>query len=164
MYGLKQAALLANRYLIKNLEPHGYYPIPGTNGMWIHKTKNIFFCFCVDDFGIKYFDKKDTDHLFNALSQNYKFSINWTGNAYCGLSLGWNYTEDWVDISMPNYIKKALQKFQYTSKKYPQYSPHAYTSYTPTQKSSYQHAIIEDKSPFFDQKDTKDIQSITGTF
>ena len=59
MYGLRQAAILAYQYLQKTLKPHGYYPVPGTVGMWKHQTRPIHFCLCVDDFGIKYFDKKN---------------------------------------------------------------------------------------------------------
>ena len=53
MYGLKQAALLAYKKLKQHLEPHGYAPVIGTIGLWTHKTKNLNFCLCVGDFGIK---------------------------------------------------------------------------------------------------------------
>ena len=63
MYGLKQAALLAYNYLVEKLAPHGYRPIPHTIGMWKHDTKPISFCLCVDDFGVKYTNKDDVEHL-----------------------------------------------------------------------------------------------------
>ena len=65
MYGLKQAVLLAFEHLKSNLAPHVYDPIPHTNGMWKHKTRNITFCLCIDDFGVKHIKKVDVDHLLN---------------------------------------------------------------------------------------------------
>ena len=62
MYGLKQAAILAYKKLLLHLQPRGYYPIPGTSGLWRHKTRKTIFCLCVDDFGIKYCNKDDVDH------------------------------------------------------------------------------------------------------
>ena len=78
MYGLKHAALLAFEHLKSNLASHGYKPIPHTDGMWKHKTRNITFCLCIDDFGVKYFKKQDVDHLLNTLEQNYMVSTEWT--------------------------------------------------------------------------------------
>ena len=57
MYGLKQAAVLAYKNLIKNLAPFGYASIPNTDSYWGHTTNPAKFCLCVDDFGIKYFTK-----------------------------------------------------------------------------------------------------------
>ena len=79
MYGLKQAALLAFEQLKKNLAPRGYEPIPHTDGMWRHKTRATKLCLCVDDFGVKYFNDDDVNHLINALQENYKLTIDWTG-------------------------------------------------------------------------------------
>ena len=46
-FGLKQTALLAYNFLVKNLKPYGYYSIPYTIRMWKHKTHPILFCLCV---------------------------------------------------------------------------------------------------------------------
>ena len=71
MYGLKQAAILAYCHLVNLLEPYGYYPCPYTTGLWKHKTKPTVFCLCVDDFGIKYFNDADRDHLLDALRNHF---------------------------------------------------------------------------------------------
>ena len=49
---------------------HGYRPIFGTTGMWEHKTRQTKFCVCVDDFGINYFNKDNTEHLLGCLQKN----------------------------------------------------------------------------------------------
>ena len=69
MYGLKQAAILAYEQLVHHLAPFGYFPIPNSTGLWKHKTNSITFCLCVDDFGIKYSDKKDLLHLKSTLEK-----------------------------------------------------------------------------------------------
>ena len=86
MYGLKQAAILAYEHLINNLKPHGYEPIPHTVGLWKHHTRPITFCLCVNDFEIKYYDKKDVDHLFDCLAPHYQLKADWTRRHFCGLS------------------------------------------------------------------------------
>ena len=124
MYGLKQAALLAYDNIVNILEPYGYYPVPNTQGIWAHKTKSIRFCLCVDDFGIKYFEKKDAEHLINALRTHYKTTVDWSGENYCGLNIKWNYVNGYVDISIDGYIEKALHKLQHKKPTSPVYAPH----------------------------------------
>ena len=77
-------------------------------GIWKHKTRPIKFCLCFDNFEIKHFSKIDAEHLLNAIGTKYKYTIDWDGNNYCGLAIDWSYTEGHVEISVPDYIKKAL--------------------------------------------------------
>ena len=113
MYGLRQAAILAYKYLQTTLQPFRYFPIPGTVGMWKHHTRPIHFCLCFDDFGIKYFNKNDVQHLQQAISTVFQYSTDWSGNFFCGMQFDWNYTEGYVDVSMPNYVEKALKRLGY---------------------------------------------------
>jgi hypothetical protein len=52
-------------------------------------------------------------HLLNSLQTTYKLTADWTGDLYCGITLGWNYDKRCVDISMPGYIKKKLQEYRH---------------------------------------------------
>jgi hypothetical protein len=52
MYGLKQAGILANKILKKQLACHGYFEQPHTPGLWKHVSPPIWFNLCMDDFGI----------------------------------------------------------------------------------------------------------------
>ena len=72
MYGLPQAGILAQDLLAKRLEEHGYYQSNIIPGLWKHKTRPILFSLVVDDFGIKYSNKEDVDHLLSVLKENYK--------------------------------------------------------------------------------------------
>ena len=60
MYGLKQATILAYDNLKQSLEWYDYAPIIGTARLWGHKIRSTKFCLCVDNFGIKYYNKLDT--------------------------------------------------------------------------------------------------------
>ena len=114
MYGLKQAAILAYKQLVEHLKTFGYEPIEGTTGIWGHVSRPIRFALCVDDFGVKYYRRDDVHHIINALKSAYEISIDWSSEAFCGLNIKWMYKSGYVDIGMPHYIEKALQKNQHT--------------------------------------------------
>ena len=65
----------------------------------------------VDDFGVKYSNRADLDHLNHALQTKYTITSDFTGTLYCGLTLKWDYQLHYVDIFMPVYVDKALQRF-----------------------------------------------------
>jgi hypothetical protein len=77
MYGLKQAALLANQLLQTSLAPFGYYPARHTPGLWLHKTRPIDLSHVVDDSAVKYVGKQHADHLRNALLKYYELTMDW---------------------------------------------------------------------------------------
>ena len=161
MYGLKQAAILAYENLVKNLSKFGYEPIEQTDSFWRHKNRPTKFCLFIDDFGVKYFDKADINHLISSLQHNYKLSTDFSGYNYYELTINWNYANQFVDISMPGYIEKALTKFQHTPK-IPQYSPHQYTRHQYGKTAQYTPG--PDTSPATTKKETKHVQSVTCTF
>ena len=76
MYGLEQAAISYYNQLISHMDPHVYYPVPFTTGLWAHKTTRNNFCLCVDDFGVKYFNKYYAYHLLESLKNQYAISTN----------------------------------------------------------------------------------------
>ena len=161
MYGLKQAAVLAYQQLVKNLANEGYYPVDITNGIWRHVSRRTRFCLCVDDFGVKSFSKEDTDHFINSLRKYYNISLDMSGNDYCGLHINWDYKNYTVDISMPNYVKKLLQKIKHKYKKFPQHAPHQWT--IPAYGKKRQFATENDNLPILNKKGIKFVQSIVGS-
>ena len=115
----------------------------------------------MDDFGIKYYNNDDINHLLNALKKKYTVTMDWNGSTYCGLTINWNYQQGYVDISMPNYIPQLLQKLQHPQPKKPQYSPHHWNQ--PTYGKTVQMAETDDNLPILDSKNTKFIQSTVGS-
>lgn len=126
MYGLPQARKLANDLLNKRLAPHGYVPIPHTPGLWKHCTKPVWFTLMVDDFGIKYIGDKNLQHLIDTLKQYYKITVFKARGKYLGITIAWNYDNKHFDISVPDYVRDALQKFGHPTPKQPHHAPSKY--------------------------------------
>ena len=138
MYGLPQAGRLAYIDLIKFLQRYGYVRAGLTPGLFKHITRPTIFSLVVDDFGVKYNSINDALHLINTLKIRYKITVDWEGSIFCGIHLNWNYQQGEVTLSMPNYVNKALQRFNHQSPTRPQHSPHPYT--TPNYGAKVQYA------------------------
>ena len=67
----------------------------------------------VDDFGVKYIGKENLEHLLSALKEFYEVTVDYEVSLYCGVTLAWNYDQNYVDISMPGYVKKQLIKYKH---------------------------------------------------
>jgi hypothetical protein len=88
--GLSQAGIPTNKQLRRKLAPFGYKEHANTPGLWYHETCPILFTLAVDDFGIKYVNKTDVEHLFESLQATYKLTMDWTG------SILWDHS--WVEL------------------------------------------------------------------
>jgi len=127
IYGLPQAGILANDLLNTRLAAGGYNPAPHTPGLYIHQTRKTSFTLWVDDFGVKYTKQEDANHLISLLENHYEMTVDWSGTKYLGLTLKWDYANSTVDMSMPGYIQRALERFQHPYPSRPQHSPHSWT-------------------------------------
>ena len=58
-----------------------------TYGLLLHKKGDISFTLVVDDFGIKYTDKADVEHLVAALWDKYPLKVDWEAEQYIGVRL-----------------------------------------------------------------------------
>ena len=86
------------------------------------------------------------------------------GKNYCGLTFDWHYEDGYVDVSMPGYVRECLQRLGYKPQRSPQYSSHAHTPVKFGKKGARQYATAPDDSPSLSSKETKHIQSTTGSF
>ena len=161
MYGLPQAGKLAYDQLKNHLEKYGYTPCKRTTGLWKHHTRPISFTLVVDDFGVKYVGKEHLDHLISALRDAYEITVDMKGSYMLGMTLKWDYINRHVDISMPNYINKMIQKFFHPKPKRHQAQPHQWFPPQYGQKTQYAHEPAP--SPSLSSKDTTRIQQIVGT-
>jgi hypothetical protein len=161
MYGLPQAGKLANQQLTTHLAKYGYTPTAHTPGLWQHDQRPITFSLVVDDFGIKYVNKADAEHLLQALRDKYTITTDWNGALYCGLALKWDYLARTVQLSMPGYVEAALNKFQHPLPTKPQHAPHAWAQ--PVYGQSVQAPTPDDTSAPLDPKAITRIQQIVGT-
>ena len=95
-------------------------------GLWKHNTRPIYFTLVVNNFGMKYTRQEDVDHLKTTLEHNYTVTADWMQKQYIGITLDWDYEQKRVQLSMPNYAKKALQLLQHKVRK-EQHAPHSCT-------------------------------------
>jgi hypothetical protein len=127
MYRLPQARIIAQELLTTRLHQAGYRQSKVTPGYWRHEWCPISFTLVINDFGVKYINKTDVDHLTSVLSQDYKIDTVWDGTGYLGLTLDWDYKLRKVHLSMLGYIEKALIRFGHTPPDKPQNQPHPHT-------------------------------------
>jgi len=100
MYGLPQSGSLCHDLLKTRLNQEGYHQRKIVPGLWKHKTRPIQFVLVVDDFGIKYIQKADLDHLANTLQKYYDVTVNLEGKEYVKIEFDWDYAKRKVHLSM----------------------------------------------------------------
>ena len=109
MYGLSASGYIANQDLQKHLAKYNYFPTKQNPGLWKHLIQPISFTLVVDNFGVKYSNKDDMDHLFAAIKEKYPFKIDWTGTKYIGINPEWDYKQQEVKLSMKGNAKQSVQ-------------------------------------------------------
>ena len=82
MCGLVKAEIITNEVLKEHLRSYGYAPENITPGLCTHQDRDTNFTLAVDEFGFKYINKKDTDHLIAAIRAKYKVTQYWTRGIY----------------------------------------------------------------------------------
>ena len=152
MYGLKQSGKIANEQLQQFLAPHGYRPTR-TPGLWKHDNKPISFTLIVDDFGVKYMNRKDAQDLMDILSNKYEaITTDWTGSLYSGIHFNWDYVNRQVHMSMPGYVRKAMTQFQHNFPETFTMTTHPYTP--PVYGKKVQLAQQDSLAPLLDKAGT----------
>ncbi len=87
VWGLPQASILANKQLRRKLAPFRYYESANTPGLWRHESWPLTFTLVVDNFGIKFVNIADVDHLISSIKKTCTLMEDWTGNLYCSITL-----------------------------------------------------------------------------
>ena len=78
--GFANLVLLLFKTFAADLKPFGYYKCPYTHGLWKDKSGPISFTFFVDNFGVKYTNKVDAEHLESIIRENFPMTIDWSGS------------------------------------------------------------------------------------
>lgn len=136
MYGLPQAAILAQEQLYRHLSANGYDILNLTSGLVANKARTLFFTLVVDDFLIKYTNMDDVKHLQSVLEKLYVMKYDFNATKYLGITIEQNRQQDYIGISIPGYIDKVLSRFQVVKSTRPvntpsPFIPHNYGSKTP---------------------------------
>jgi len=162
MYGLKQAGIIANQELRAHLKPYGYAPVQHTPGLWRCTQTDSIFTLVVDDFLIQYTSIFNAHHLIDALQKKYVITIDWEAKIYIGITLKWDYDKRKVQLSMPKYVPKALERIGHIFNGKPEHSPAAHTPIN--YGSKVQYAELDQNLPLLGDKEIKMIQIIVGIF
>jgi hypothetical protein len=143
IYGLPQSGLLAQLDLIKLLAANGYH-MTSTSCLFRHETRDITFSLIVDDFGVKYTKEADVEHLLGVLNTVYKTHVDWSCNHFLGITLDWDYSARTLDTSMPEFVKKALKRYDFN---FSQPKAHSPGGWTRPQYGAKQQLVQDDTSP-----------------
>jgi hypothetical protein len=102
----------------------------------------------------------DMKHLILWLQEHYSVAVNWTGSLFCGVKLTWDYVNHMVDLHMPDYISKALLKYQHQAPSKPQHAPY---KATPIQIRAQVQTVTMDTTAPLSKEHIKRMQDIVGT-
>jgi hypothetical protein len=152
---------------VSHLAKHGYHQADMSVPCYFkHDSNSVSFTLVVDDFGIKYSDPAHAQHLLDAICELYpSIKVDWAGAKYLGYQFDWDYENNSVSLSMPNYIPKALQRFSPSKVVRGASSPAIYTSFFPGIKKQQQpQRAAVDKSAPLSAADTKLLQQIIGVY
>ena len=111
MYGLKKSGIIANQELVKHMAPFGYHPVQHTPGLWVYDIRKTLFILVVENFCVKYCSIEDANHFFKSLISKYLVTVDMAATFYIRIKLEWDYLHRTVTLSMPIYLRKALQIF-----------------------------------------------------
>ena len=95
-------------------------------GLCKHDNKDTIFSLVLDDSLVQYSSKEDAEHFFHALRQKYTITVDREAKEYIGINLKLDYIKRTVELSIPEYVKHALHKFQQLLPSLPEHSPYAH--------------------------------------
>jgi hypothetical protein len=164
IYGLPQAGKLAQDRLIEHLAKHGYHQAPNTPCLFKHISNSVAFTLVVDDFGIKYTHDEDADHLLKALRELYIMTEDrGLTQKYVGITIKHDRRQRLMQLSMPGYIEKALQRFG-KAKQRGAKSPLLYIPPTLGQAQQIAPEPTADEATLVDAQTKTFVQEVTGVF
>ena len=112
IYGLKNAGALSKRKLDGILSAGGYSEDKNVPCVYTHSSNGVSFDLVVDDFCIKYLNTAGRDPLRQTLQQaGYEVTYDAKGTKFVGLTINYNRTKRYLEISCPGYISKILKRF-----------------------------------------------------
>ncbi len=79
MYEIPQAGILTNKILKQRPKKHGFFELPHRPGLFKHISRPACFTLVVGNFGIKYIEKENAQHLLEFLKEFYKVKEDWKG-------------------------------------------------------------------------------------
>ena len=119
------------------------------------------FSLVVDDFGIKYVDKADVEHLLQALRLLYRITFDWSGTKYLGFTIDHDKTSHTISISLPEYIPRLLERLQIPKEGPVVLSPAPYTFVPRGKQDTAEEQVVSPS--LVDPKRIKKIEVVVGS-
>ena len=114
-----------------------------------------------EDFGFGYIGQEHADHLMNTLKIYYEnITTDWEGKLYFGITMTWDHTKRYLDISIPGYVKQYLHQLNHKIPKNPHYQPYPAPERTYGADSQKMKPI--DMSPALPKERVNQIEHIIG--
>ena len=87
IYELVKAGIIAHEALKEHLKHYGFACAIITQGLCKHQDREMNLTLVVDNFGIRYRNKKYADNLISALQAKYEVTQDWKGGLFCIITL-----------------------------------------------------------------------------
>lgn len=159
IFGHPQAGKIAQDDLIPRLVAAGYHPVKDMPMVFSDTSRSTIFCLVVDDFGISSKTPEDTERLLNTLRQHYPITHDPLGRKFLGMRIHHDRSLRKLTVSMPNYIKQALERFNVSAPVKPVLTPLPYNLPNYGQKVQ---QPVEDHSPLATEAEKKLVQQVVG--
>ena len=111
LYGMDDAGRTAQRDLLHNLQPHGFYMCRHTLGLFRHRHRRIVFATWFDDIICKSDPStNDLEFLLDVLKRTYPLKVDYNAISYLGYRIAppliatMTPTSSPSKINMPNYV------------------------------------------------------------
>ena len=164
IYGLPQAGILAQDRLIKHLAAHGYHQAQHTPCLFKHESNSVSFTLVVDDFGIKYTNDADADHLLKSLRELYIMTEDRAHKQkYVGITIDHDRQNHTIELSMPGYVPKAITRFG-RAKQSGAKSPLMYVPFKFGKEQQMTPDLPPEAHEIVDDKTKTYVQEVTGVF
>ena len=150
---------MAHDDLVDHLKKYSYEQTAQTKGLFKHHTRDITFMLVVDNFGIKYTNQADVDHLINSVQEKNLFKIDWEAKQYIGIHLNWDNENCKLRRSMGGFVEQALKEFKHSTPKQQYKGPSRIER--PKYGELVQYVQV-DISPSLTPKEIKFIHRVTG--
>ena len=100
--------------LQEHLSPYGHSPSKYTLGLQNYNTVKTIFTLAFEAFGVKYLNKRNTDHLVKGLKEKYQDTeVNWEGDKLCSINFKWDCTKRECQLNVLAHMNELQQRHKH---------------------------------------------------
>jgi len=161
IWGHNAAGLVAHNDFVAHMLLDNWIENKDVEGLFTKIGSEVKFSQTVDDSGVSY--NADKPHELEALlahmRKKYAIKVNMLGNKFLGMTLDWNYEDNYFDRSIPTHWPETIARFAPDGNLSGARSPGHYEAFTPGAGST---IPFEDTTPTLDASGKLYVQQFTG--